>query len=237
MAVTRVNTATITASSSTASAYTTAVGVATAVGDLVVVTMTCNGTHAANGMVFSDAVNGTYTVLKEQDGSGSSSRWLQTFYKFTTGAMTTGTLLSATPYAASTASAFVVDIFRGTTGAISEPVVGASPAAGTTFAAPALAAAPPAGDLVLSLVFAAAGTLTKPAAFTQGSSTTTTTSAANGYVLSADGASTYGGTWSLSASNSNAAETVSFAQASGAAASRPHPPVLVRQAVNRAAVF
>lgn len=70
---------------------------------------------------------------------------------------------------------------------------------------------PVAGDLVLSLVSVSSGTATQPAAYTAGSTIATNVRTANAYVLSASGASTYGGTWTWGTSNTSALQTVSFA--------------------------
>lgn len=234
MAVTRVNSSSISGTSTAATAYTAAVGVAVAIGDLIVVNANSNGTHVTNGMACSDSKNGAYTTLLETDQGGASTRWQQTFWKVATVAMVTTDTISLTPYASNTASAFSVDIFRGTGGTISHAAVGTPGASGTTAANPALAAAPAAGDLVLTLATASSGTLTQPAAFTKGSFGTTNVATANAYVLSADGSSTYGGTWTLGTTNTSAEQTVAFAGSTVAAAPR-HTPV-VRQAVNRAAV-
>jgi hypothetical protein len=218
VAVTRVNSSSINASGTTATAFSTTFGVAVLAGDLIVVTGTCNGTHATNGMSVKDAVNNVnFTTIKEQQGSAASSRWLQSFYFFTPVDIASGTNITFTPYAANTQASFSVDVFRGCQGPgiISRAVVGATPASGTTSATGALASNVPAGDLVITGCFAASGTLTAGSPFTTGSTTTTTTSSANGYVLSASGSSTYASTWALGTSNTNANYVVSFAQAVG----------------------
>jgi hypothetical protein len=210
VAITRVNGSAITGSGTTASAYTAAVGAVLA-GDLIIVTANCNGTHATNGMSCSETSTSTaLTTISETDQGGSSTRWLQTFYLYVTNDIASATI-SLTPYAANTASSMSVDVFRGTGGNISRAVQIVSGVLGTTANNPALATAPPAGDLVLSLVSVSTGTATQPAAYTAGSTIATNVRTANAYVLSADGVSTYGGNWTWGTSNTSALQTVSFA--------------------------
>lgn len=209
MAITRVNGSAITGSGTTATAYTATLPAVLA-GDLIVVTANCNGTHVTNGMSCSETSTSTaLTTIHETDQGGSSSRWLQTFYLYVTNDIASGTI-RLTPYASNTASSMSIDIFRGTSGVISRAVQGNSAALGTTASTPALATAPPAGDLVLSLVSVSSGTATKPTAYTAGSTIATNVRTANAYVLSADGTSTYGGTWTWGSSNTSALQTVSF---------------------------
>jgi hypothetical protein len=216
----RVNKVSIGANSGAAAAYTATIPAGTGIlaGDLIIVCANSNGTHAANGMACQDSVNAVpFTTIREQDLSGSSSRWLQTFAYKTPADIPDGATISFTPYALANASSFTVDIFRGFDATISRAATGVSPAAGTTCAAPALASPPPANDLVLSFTSFATSTGGYPtvaAPFTRGSVQTTTPSTATGYVLAADGTSTYGVTWTSDTSQSTAGITVSFARTS-----------------------
>ena len=216
VAITRVNSASINASGTTAAAYSTTLGVAAAAGDLIIVNASGNGTHVANGMSVQDSVNLTnFTTITEVQGGGASSHWAQAFYYVTPQALASGTTITLTPYALNTLSSFDVDIFRGTSGAISRAVTLTSGVAGTTAVTPALATAPVAGDLVLSMIEVSTGTATPPAAYTKGSFTVTTASSCIGYVLAADGASTYSGTWTWGTSNTSDLQTVAFGAAAG----------------------
>lgn len=218
MAVTRVNSSAIKGTSTAATAISTTVGVAVAVGDLLVAVADGTGTHVTNGMAMSATGNGAFTTLLETDQGGSSSHWMQTFYLRAAVAMAATDTVTFTPYAGSTANAFAVDIFRGAAGTINRAAVGSTNASSATPTAPALATAPTAGSLVLALAGWSTGTGTPPAAFTAGSSNTTNQSVGIGYVLSADGSSTYGGTWSIT-TNVSATQTVAFDAAAAAAGS------------------
>lgn len=211
MSVTRVNGSSISASGVTASPFGTTLGVACLAGDVIVVTADCNGTHAANGMSVQETTNGqTFTTISETQQGGASSRWEQTFLLKTTVDLTGSETIQLTPYASNTSASFVVDIYRGLTGLISRAVQITSGAAGLSAANPALLSAPPAGDLVLSLTGVSSGTATKPAAYTLGSQTTAGPTTSNAHVLSADGTSTYGGTWTWGTSNSSALQTLAL---------------------------
>jgi hypothetical protein len=88
----------------------------------------------------------------------------------------------------------------------------------------------------MTLIEVSTGTATKPTAYTAGSNRTTTITSAIGYILSADGSSTYGGTWTWGTTNTSALQTVAFDAASAAAPLiRRSKPVL--QAVTRASVY
>lgn len=219
MGATRVNSASISGSGTTTATATIPGGTGILAGDLIIVSANCNGTHATNGMSVQDSVNATaYTTIKEQDLSGASTRWLQTFFFVTPVNIADGSTITLTAYAASAAASLAVDIFRGASGTISNAAVGVSPAAGTTCAAPALGAAPAAGNLVLSFCSFSSDVvaMTVASPFTSGSQKNGTTPAvATGFVLAADGSSTYGVTWTNDSSQSNAAVTVAFAVPAG----------------------
>jgi hypothetical protein len=240
VAITRVNSASISGSGTTSAVATIPGGTGILAGDLIVVAANCNGTHVSNGMSVKDSVNGTnFTTIREQDLSAASSRWLQAFSFVTPVNIADGSTITLTAYAASAAAALAVDVFRGVTGTISNAATGTSPAAGATSLGPALGAAPAAGNLVLSFNSFAANTatLTVASPFTRGSAKLASTpSAAIGYVLSADGSSTYAVTWTNDSSQSNADVTVAFTAAASAAAA-PAPlmrPVMGRRAPLRA---
>jgi hypothetical protein len=211
VSVTRVNSSSISASGTTASAFGVALGVACNVGDVIVVTADCNGTHAANGMSVQETTNAqNFTTISETQQGGASSRWVQTFMLKTTVALTGAETIQLTPYAANTQATFVVDVYRGLSGLISRAAQITSGAAGLTATNPALLSAPPVGDLVLSLTGVSSGTATKPTAYALASQTTVGPTTSNAHVLSADGTSTYGGTWTWGTSNSSALQTLAL---------------------------
>jgi hypothetical protein len=207
--VTRITTGNPGGAGTTAAAYTGAVGVAVAVGDLIVVYANSNGTHVTNGMACSDAKNGAYTTGLEQQGGSSSSRWSQSFYKFATVALLATDNITVTPYAANTSSSFAVEVFRGLAGTVNRAFVGAANASALTAAAPALASAPTVGSLVVSMASTGSSTHTIASPFTLGSTGRTPTTSI-GYVLAANGTSTYGVTWTAAAANTWSTETVAF---------------------------
>lgn len=220
---TRVNSASVSGGAS-ATSCTAAIpaGTGIAAGDLIIVAAGSQTGHTANGISVSDAVNGTnYTTILETELGSASSRWMQSFAFLTPLAIADGTVVTCTGYATAANTEFSLDVFRGVTAAISRAAAGNSNISGTTSAAPALGSAPPAGDLVLTFCEAGSGTLTPASPFTKGSSGTTGASTAIGFVLSADGASTYGSTWTLGTANTSAAQTVSFAAIAAALAPLP----------------
>lgn len=232
MAITRVTTSSISATSSNASAYTVAIPHALLVGDLVIVTANSNGTHATNGIsCVAQWDLTTLTTIAEAQQGNASVRWMQCFYtQVLVGVGPGAGLIEVTPYVGCTATTFVVDVFRGTLGLSTTQVTFSGPT-GLTANTPALATAPTAGDLVLSLTSVSSGTATPPSPYLLGSQRTTGPTTSNAYVLAADGVSTYGGTWTWGTSNSSALLTVAFASDPNAAA----PPDVVGQkrAVNR----
>ena len=220
MTITRVNSASISGNGTTSATATIPGGTGILAGDLIIVNAGSQTGHTTNGISVQDAVNATpYTTILETELGSASTRWQQTFAFLTPVNIADGTVLTCTGYGTATNTEFSVDIFRGATATISRAAVGASNVSGTTSAAPALASAPPANDLVLTFCMAGSGTLTPAAPFTKGSSGTTGAATAIGYVLAADGSSTYGSTWTLGTANTSAAQTVSFAAAVVAAGS------------------
>ena len=220
MAITHVNSASIAGNGTTSATATIPGGTGILAGDLIIVNAGSQTGHTTNGISVQDAVNATpYTTILETELGSASTRWQQTFAFLTPVNIADGTVLTCTGYGTATNTEFSVDIFRGATATISRAAVGASNVSGTTSAAPALASAPPANDLVLTFCMAGSGTLTPAAPFTKGSSGTTGAATAIGYVLAADGSSTYGSTWTLGTANTSAAQTVSFAAATVAAGS------------------
>ena len=226
MTVTRVNSASIGAFSAAATAYTAAVPVGTgiAAGDLIVVVAAGNftGTRVSDGMSIYDSVNGAgkpYNTIGETQQGGSSSHWMQTFYYVTPVNIADGSTFTFTPASGSTANSFSVDIYRGSTGSIVVSMVGQSNAANTSLAAPALASVPPAGSLVLTFCASSGGLLTTGSPFTAGSNVNNSgQSTGIGYVLSANGSSSYGSAWTDSSTQTSATQTVAFGgTASGAA--------------------
>jgi len=237
VAITRVNSASITntVSGTTSCTATIPSGTGIAAGDLIIVCAGSQTGHTANGISAQDNVNATnYTTILETELGSASSRWTQSFAFVTPGAIADGSTITVTGYATAANTECSVDVFRGVTATISRAALGNSNASGTSSAAPALASAPPAGDLVLTFEMAGSGTLTPGSPFTKGSSGTTGASTAIGYVLSADGSSTYGSTWTLGTANTSAGQTVSFA-AAAAAGSTPVPLVVPQAAVMQAA--
>jgi hypothetical protein len=216
--ITRVNSASISGGASATSCTATIPGgTGIQAGDLIIVCAGSQTGHTTNGISAQDNVNATnYTTILETELGSSSTRWMQTFAFVTPLAIADGSTITVTGYATATNTECSVDIFRGVTGTISRTVVSASQPLGTSCAISALASAPPAGDLVLTFCEAGSGTLTPSAAFTKGSSGTTGASTAIGFVLSADGSSTYASTWTLGTQNTSAGQTVSFS--SGATA-------------------
>jgi len=209
--ITHVNSASISGSGTTSATATIPGGTGILAGDLIIVCAGSQTGHVTNGISVQDAVNGVpYTTILETDLGGASSRWLQTFSFLTPVNIADGTVLTCTGYGTAVNTEFSVDIFRGATGAISQAAVGSSNATSTSSPAPALGAAPKVHDLVLTFCEAGSGTLTPGAAFTKGSSGTAGASTAIGYLLSADGVSTYASTWTLGTSNTSAAQTVAF---------------------------
>ena len=133
--------------SSAATAYTVAVpsGTGIAAGDLIVGWGDGNftGTRVSKGMKLKDSVNNTnYTTVDEVEQGGSSSHWAQMFYFQTTKAIPDGSTFTFTPSAGSTANGFVVDIYRGTTGAIVVADTAQSNTAATSQGAVALGSDP-----------------------------------------------------------------------------------------------
>ena len=223
MTITRVNSASIAGNGTTSATATIPGGTGILAGDLIIVNAGSQTGHTTNGISVQDAVNATpYTTILETELGSASTRWQQTFAFLTPVNIADGTVLTCTGYGTATNTEFSVDIFRGATATISRAAVGASNVSGTSSAAPALASAPPANDLVLTFCMAGSGTLTPAAPFTKGSSGTTGAATAIGYVLAADGSSTYGSTWTLGTTNTSAAQTVSFAAAIVTAAT-PQP--------------
>lgn len=218
MSLTHVNTVSLSANSTAATAYSITIpaGQGILAGDLIVVCADGTGTHASNGMAVQDNINATpYTTIRETQQGGASTHWLQTFYYATPlNFANDGTdLITFTPYASSTLNSFSVDVFRSTSQAISQAVVFSSVTSGTSFAASALGSAPATGDLVLTFCGATTGTLTQGSPFTLGSSANTNQSTAIGYVLGADGSTTYASTWTDGATSTAATQTVAFGSA------------------------
>jgi hypothetical protein len=235
MAITRVNTSTINANSTAATAYSVAVGVAVAVGDLIVAICAGTGTHATNGMAVTATNNGSLTTLLEVVQGSSSTHWSQSFYKLATASMLSTDTLTFTPYVSSAVNTIVADIFRGTAGTINRAAVGSTNATSATPPTPALATAPTAGSLVLTMGSWSSGTGTPPTtpAYTAGSINTTSQSAAIGYILSADGSTTYGGNWAIT-SNTSAMQTVAFDAAAASTFLSAGPIIVNSRAVQRA---
>lgn len=222
MAVTRVNSSSISASGTTASAFSVAIGVACSIDDLIVVTACCNGTHVSNGMSVVESTNAqTFGTLDQVQLGGAGARWMQTFLLVTVSALTGTENITLTPYAANTQATFVVDVFRGITGAGS-PVLdfqSASGASGTSATSPDLLFTPyTPGDLVMSLTAVSSGTATQPSPYLLGSQRTTGPTTSNAYILATDGSSTYGGAWTWGTTNTSALTTVLF---SGSGLSSP----------------
>lgn len=202
------------ANSGAATPYAATLPAACLAGDVLVVAAAGQGTHVTNGMAVQDSVNATpFTTILETQGGSASTRWMQTFVFKTTVDLPAGTTVTLTPYAASTQNGFTVDVYRGFSATIAQAAVGSSNASGTTSAAPALAAAPAAGSLVLTFCQAGSGTLTPAATFAAGSSNVTNNSVASGYAPMADGSSTYASTWALGTANTSCAQTVALAVA------------------------
>lgn len=226
MSVTRVTPSSLSASSNAATAYSLTVPTGTGIqaGDLVTVVADGNfsGTRVSKGMKVKDSVNGTnYTTIDETQQGGSSSHWMQTFCFQTPKAIPDGSSITFTPSSGSTVNSFAVDVWRGTTGAITRAVQKLTNAASLTPAAPALASAPAAGDLVLTFCGASSGTLGAGSPFTLGSANQGAggvQSVGIGYVLSASGSSTYASTWTDSSSQTSATQTVAFGSVAGAPA-------------------
>jgi len=238
VAITRVNSASITNTTSGTTSCTATIpsGTGIAAGDLIIVAAGSQTGHTANGISAQDSVNATnYTTIAETELGSLSTRWMQTFAFVTPGAIADGSTITVTGYATAANTECSVDIFRGATAAISRAAVSVSQPSGTSTPVPALGSAPPAGDLVLTFCMAGSGTLTPPSPFTKGSSGTTGASTAIGYVLSADGSSTYAATWTLGTANTSAGQTVSFAAAAAAAGATPAPLVVPQAAVMQAA--
>lgn len=231
MAITRVNTSSISASNNNASAYTVVIPQGLLAGDLVIVTANSNGTHVTEGISCVEQWNATtLTTITEVQQGNASVRWQQCFYMLTPFDIDPGfATIEVTPYASCTATTFVVDVFRGTLDGVGGSNF--SGPTGLTANTPALATAPAAGDLVLSLTSVSSGTATQPSPYLMGSQRTTGPTTSNAYILAADGVSTYGGTWTWGTSNSSALSTVVFAADPNAAA----PPDVVgkRRARNR----
>ena len=236
MAITRVNSASITNTTSGTTSCTATIPAGTGIqaGDLIIVGAGSQTGHTANGISAQDNVNSTgYTTILETDLGSASSRWMQTFAFVTPLAIADGSVITVTGYATAANTECSVDVFRGATATISRAAAGNSNISGTSSAAPALSSAPSAGDLVLTFCMAGSGTLTPASPFTKGSSGTTGASTAIGFVLGADGSSTYGSTWTLGTANTSAAQTVSFAAAAGGGA--PQALVVPQAAVMQAA--
>lgn len=213
----RVNTVSIGASSTSASAYSATIPTGTGIiaGDVLVVNAVSNGTHVLNGITCQDSVNLTnFTQIKEQQLGGSSAYYQQTFYYVAAANIPDGSLVTLTPYAAATDTCFSVDIYRYALGTITNAVVSQANTASTSQAAPALAAAPAIGNLVLTFDAAAGtGALTPGAAFTAGSTQAGTASATATAFLSASGSSTYASTWTDAGSVVSATQTVALQNA------------------------
>lgn len=229
MAVTRINSTSLTGGSTSASAYTIAVG-NLLVGDLVVVNVNSNGTHATNGIGIDDPAVLFFTnLLSERQQNAGGTRWQQTAYLYIN--FDWNFSVQITPYAGNTQSSASVDAFRGTTGLVSRAVQVVGGGLTASASTPALLSAPPAGDLVMSMVTVSPGSTAtnQPSPYLLGSGTTTNVVTQNGYVLSADGTSTYGGSWNWGTSNTSALQTVSFA----AAVSTPAPSLFMTQSPRR----
>jgi len=223
-AVTRVNTSSISTASTGAGSYGVAIGVACNVGDLIVATMTSDGTHVTNGMAVLETTNfQTFTTIAETQMGDASSRWIQTFFLVNATPLSGTEIIEADQYASATNTSLAVDVFRGTTGLISKAVTMASVAASVAAYTPALGSAPDAGDLVLTLVGTASSTGTKiqPPAYLLGSRQTAITYTGHGYVLSADGSSTYQGSWTWSTTGPSALQTVAFGLEGGGGGEPP----------------
>lgn len=174
--------------------------------------MQSQGTHVSNGMVV-DGVAGhpAFTVVGEVQGGSPSTRWTQVNMLEITSPLASGWTITCTPYASATSVSAVCDIFRGLTGVVSGAFVGSSNASAASAAAPALAAAPDAGDLVLAGITSPTGgaVVTAPAGYTTGSLATTPPTEEE-YVLSASGASAYGGSYSLTTAQTSASFIVAM---------------------------
>ena len=145
----RVNTVSIGASATSASAYSATVpadgsmgGAGTAgiiAGDLIVCNGISNGTHVANALSVQDNVNTTnFTNIKEQQLGGASAYWQQCLYYVAVANVPAGSLITFTPFAAATFTCFSIDVYRYALGTINQAVVGTSIASGTSLAANAL---------------------------------------------------------------------------------------------------
>jgi hypothetical protein len=236
----RLNSASISGGSATATATTTIpAGTTILAGDLIIVSAGSQTGHVTNGISVKDGVNNVnYTTLLETDLGASSSRWIQSFRYVTPSNIADGTTITCTGYTGAANTEFALDVFRappGCTWSVDQSPAGSSNASSTSSAAPALAASAAAGALVITNCEAGSGTLTPGAAFAKGSSGATGASIANGYVLSASGASTYASTWTLGTANTSAAQTVSLTAAppaGGAAQALVAPQAAVMQAAN-----
>lgn len=212
---TRVNTSAINAFTSGATNFTTTFGDDVSVGDLIVVTIGGNGTHSSNGYAVADDINGTYTDITDVQFGSGVSKYNQMSYMVATAPTASTTTITFTPVASASQTTAVVDVFRGYSGTISRTAVTSSNAAGTSPSQAALASAPTAGDLVVAGIETNGGAFTNPPTnYTTGSTRTGgQPNAAQAYVLSANGSSTYGGNWTISASNASATIGVAFAAA------------------------
>jgi hypothetical protein len=187
--------------------------VAVAAGDLIIVGAYSNGTHAANGMSVKDSVNNVnYTTILEVDNGGASSRWFQCFVYKTPNPMSSSDTFTFTPYALSAANGFAVDIFRGVTASQEAVASSLSGSSAASAAIPALNRAPVKNSLVVSFlnVGSASTGLSAGATFTLGSTDTINPTLAIGYVLNADGASSYAQTWTWTTAGTNAGLTAAF---------------------------
>jgi hypothetical protein len=184
-------------------------------GDVIVVSAMSNGTHVLNGITCQDSVNTTnFTQITEQRLGSSSAWYQQTFYYVAAANVPAGSNITLTPYAAATDTNFSVDVFRYALGTVTNAVVSQANTANVNQAAPALAANPLIGNLVLTFDAAAGtGALTPGVAFTAGSTTPGTATRTGNAFASASGSSTFGSTWTDAGSVVSATQTVALQNA------------------------
>ena len=112
----RVNTVSISASSTAATPYAATIPAGTGIvaGDLLIVNAVCDGTHASHGMTVQDSVNTTNfsNIGSDVQLGGGSASWQQTFYYAAAANIPDGSTITLTPYASATHNSFTVDIFR-----------------------------------------------------------------------------------------------------------------------------
>ena len=235
---TRVNSASITGNAVTSPVtITIPSGTGIQAGDLIIVAGESHGV-ASPVITVQDSVNlVSFTQTAQVLAAASSTkRYLTGFWFQTPQAIADLSTVTLTLAGAVSQLGGAIDIFRGCSGAVDQAAVSSGNiASGNSAAAPALAANAAAGALVITQMCAGStGTFTAGSPFSTGSNDTNVTDAANGYVLSASGSSTYASTWTWTGTASTSGNlTVSFAAAAGATpAPLVVPQAAVMQAVN-----